>query len=590
MKRNIYLTFIGVGMLAFSSCVDSYEKLPVEQFTIDYVFSRTDSLGKKAVGFLDEIYNMLDYGHNRVNGDYLDAASDDAISIDASDPDVYKMVMGRYTANSRTSDMGWGEYYAGIRKVNFLINNIDVVPFNLTYKDASGKVRPLNHSMKAEARFLRVYAYFELLKRYGGIPLMGDKVYQLGDNMELPRNTFAQCVDYMVKELDDIRGDLRAYPLENTASDAHVATREACDAMKSRILLYAASPLFNEKPIEPGNELVGYASYDKERWNVAAKAAKAFIDAYGPEGSQVFGLTSNFKRIFLEYYSPDSNPEIIFFRQGGNNKVVETQNGPLGFSGESLGYGRTNPTQNLVDAFPMKDGKLAAESSTQPYENRDPRFYCTILHNGSRWLGKTLATYQGGVNNPTGSAQYTRTSYYMRKFMGDFEESETYGNNYHLWVMYRYAEILLNYAEALNEYEGEASHSKIIPYLDKIRERAGIPALLKSWSKARYPKTSFTKDEMREIIHRERMIELSFEGHRMWDVRRWKIARQEFDQDVKGWDVSGQSVEEFYNVSGDMAQPQIVADRNFPNEKYALWPISITEIQKNRNLVQTDGW
>lgn len=91
MKRNIYLTFIGVGMLAFSSCVDSYEKLPVEQFTIDYVFSRTDSLGKKAVGFLDEIYNMLDYGHNRVNGDYLDAASDDAISIDASDPDVYKM-------------------------------------------------------------------------------------------------------------------------------------------------------------------------------------------------------------------------------------------------------------------------------------------------------------------------------------------------------------------------------------------------------------------------------------------------------------------------------------------------------------------
>lgn len=152
------------------------------------------------------------------------------------------------------------------------------------------------------------------------------------------------------------------------------------------------------------------------------------------------------------------------------------------------------------------------------------------------------------------------------------------------------AELYLNYAEALNEYEGEASHSKIIPYLDKIRERAGIPALLKSWSKARYPKTSFTKDEMREIIHRERMIELSFEGHRMWDVRRWKIARQEFDQDVKGWDVSGQSVEEFYNVSGDMAQPQIVADRNFPNEKYALWPISITEIQKNRNLVQTDGW
>ena len=578
MKRNIYLTFIGVGMLAFSSCVDSYEKLPVEQFTIDYVFSRTDSLGKKAVGFLDEIYNMFDYGHNRVNGDYLDAASDDAISIDASDPDVYKMVMGRYTANSRTSDMGWGEYYAGIRKVNFLINNIDVVPFNLTYKDASGKVRPLNHSMKAEARFLRVYAYFELLKRYGGIPLMGDKVYQLGDNMELPRNTFAQCVDYMVKELDDIRGDLRAYPLENTASDAHVATREACDAMKSRILLYAASPLFNEKPIEPGNELVGYASYDKERWNVAAKAAKAFIDAYGPEGSQVFGLTSNFKRIFLEYYSPDSNPEIIFFRQGGNNKVVETQNGPLGFSGESLGYGRTNPTQNLVDAFPMKDGKLAAESSTQPYENRDPRFYCTILHNGSRWLGKTLATYQGGVNNPTGSAQYTRTSYYMRKFMGDFEESETYGNNYHLWVMYRYAEILLNYAEALNEYEEKPS-DEVYKVLRALRKRAGIEA----GKDNKYGlEDNMSRDEMRLVIQNERRIEMAFEEQRYWDIRRWRLAEKIFEKPLQGMSiVSGAGSLSFERVEILSAT---VDSRRF------LYPIPYSEVIKNRNMVQNPKW
>ena len=148
----------------------------------------------------------------------------------------------------------------------------------------------------------------------------------------------------------------------------------------------------------------------------------------------------------------------------------------------------------------------------------------------------------------------------------------------------------LNYAEALNEYEGESSHGKIIPYLDKIRERAGIPTLLTSWAKANTPKTTFTKEEMREIIHRERMIELSFEGHRMWDVRRWKKANEEFNQDVEGWNVTGKSVEEFYNISGNLAQPQTVADRNYPNEKYSLWPISITEIQKNRNLVQTDGW
>ena len=150
-------------MLAFSSCVDSYEKLPVEQFTIDYVFSRTDSLGKKAVAFwmkyiicwimvITGLMVIIWMQHQMM------------LYLLMHQILMYiKWLWGRYTANSRTSDMGWGEYYAGIRKVNFLINNIDVVPFNLTYKDASGKVRPLNHSMKAEARFLRVYAYFELL-------------------------------------------------------------------------------------------------------------------------------------------------------------------------------------------------------------------------------------------------------------------------------------------------------------------------------------------------------------------------------------------------------------------------------------------
>ena len=187
------------------SCSDGYEPEPVELVSLDFVFSRTDSLGTNAVKFLNNIYSELQNGHNRVGSDYLDAASDDAISINVADPDVYKLVMGRYSASTRIgSDMRWSEYYNGIRKANIFINNIDVVPFMLTYQNSKGETKPLNVTMKAEARFLRANFYFDLVKRYGGVPLMGDEVHVLGDNMEIPRNTFADCIDYIVDELADI--------------------------------------------------------------------------------------------------------------------------------------------------------------------------------------------------------------------------------------------------------------------------------------------------------------------------------------------------------------------------------------------------
>ena len=146
MIRNKYLTLIGAGLLFTAvSCTDGYEPEPVELVSIDFVFSKTDSLGTNAVKFMNNIYATLQNGHNRVGSDYLDAASDDAISINVSDPDVYKLAMGRYTASTRVeSDMRWKEYYSGIRKANILINHIDVVPFMLTYKNAKGETKPLN--------------------------------------------------------------------------------------------------------------------------------------------------------------------------------------------------------------------------------------------------------------------------------------------------------------------------------------------------------------------------------------------------------------------------------------------------------------
>ena len=550
MIRNKYLTLIGAGLLfTVVSCTDGYEPEPVELVSIDFVFSKTDSLGTNAVKFMNNIYATLQNGHNRVGSDYLDAASDDAISINVSDPDVYKLAMGRYTASTRVeSDMRWKEYYSGIRKANILINHIDVVPFMLTYKNAKGETKPLNVTMKAEARFLRAYFYFELVKRYGGVPLMGDDVHILGDDMEIPRNTFEQCVQYICDELDDIKDDLRTNPMPDFEQYAHTPTREACLALKSRVLLYAASPLFNERPIEIGNELIGYASYDRERWNDAAKAAKTFIDEYGPNGNGAYGLTQStsdgdnrdFRDVFLGFYNKTNNPEVIFYRPGGEDKSIESNNGPLGFSGDNLGKGRTLPTQNLVDAFPMKDGMFAGQGSkytlnqSNPYENRDPRLDYTILHHGSSWLNNTLDISIGGVNNPSNSAEYSKTGYYMCKFMGKFGEESQYGNKIHLWVMFRYAEMLLNYAEAMNEYLSSPSQD-VYDAIIALRARAGIEA---GNDESPYGlKKNMTQAEMREVIQNERRIEMAFEEQRYWDIRRWRIAEEIFKNPLEGLEI-----------------------------------------------------
>lgn len=587
MKQNKYGAWaIGAWMLLLTavSCTDSYEGTPVNMFTEDYLFSRTDSNGVVARQFLNRIYWYMRNGHNGVNGDYLDAASDDALSVNSGDPDVYKLAVGRYSASSTIpSDMIWTDPYGLIRRVNILLNGIDVVPFNTIYIDALGNARPLNVSMKAEARFLRAYFYFELMKRYGGIPIIGDKVYDLNENIELPRSTFEQTVKYIVSELDAIKDDLRSLPLPDAAANAHVVTTQAAQALKIRVLLYAASPLFNEKPVESGNELVGYATYDRERWKTAADAARSFMNAYGTDGGPL-GLDPNFKDVFTNWYDNTIHKEMIFFRENDSNTSIETANGPLGLSGAKQGNGRTNPTQNLVDAFLMKDGYFINEEGSayeydpqHPYDNRDPRLEYTIIHNGTNWLNNTMQTWQGGANNPLGSS-YSLTSYYMRKFMGNFESGSEYQATLHNWVMFRYAEILLNFAEAENEYLSSPSQD-VYDAIIALRKRAGIEAGNDNLYGLR---DDMSQADMRKVIQNERRIELAFEEHRYWDIRRWRLAEMIYAQPVKGMFITT-------SLTGTTYIPQDVLTVDWDNKRY-LYPIPYSEVIKNKNMVQNPNW
>nr|WP_321412224.1 RagB/SusD family nutrient uptake outer membrane protein [uncultured Carboxylicivirga sp.] len=570
IKKLIIFLFIGIIVLFYSSCEDDYETVPLEQFTIDFVFSTTDSLGKQAYKYLTSVYSRLPNGHNRVGGDYLDAASDDAISSAITENAVAKLATGQYTSASTIySDMAWGDYYHGIRIASTFISNIDVVPLMETFNDGL----PLNSAWKSEARFIRAFLYFELIKRYGGVPIMGDEVRQLGDDLELPRNTFEECVNYIVNELDEIRDSLRIAPITDLSAYGHVVTRESAMALKSRVLLYAASPLFNGGNIDASNPLTGYVDEDAQRWKAAADAAKYFIDNY-----TYFELLPNFNDVF----TTPANKEVIFYRQSGENTSIEYTNGPVGFSGNAMGNGRTSPSQNLVDAFPMLNGKSIDDETSgynmlNMYDNRDPRMNKTVIHNGSDWLSTTIETFDGGVNNPNIANQKTKSSYYMRKFMGNFEGSKEYSNTLHEWILFRYAEILLNYAEAQNEYAGPTD--EVYQVIFDLRNRAGIEA---GDDEMYGLKAGMSKAEMRKIIQNERRIEMAFEEQRYWDVRRWKIAEDVMNESIKGLQI--------IKSASDLNMREIeILQPSFATRQY-FYPIPYNEVIKNDNMVQNPGW
>ncbi|UCS93360.1 RagB/SusD family nutrient uptake outer membrane protein [Echinicola marina] len=578
LSNGLKVFCLSTALLAFASCEEDFEAIPVEQFTEDFVFSTTDSLGVQARQNLAAIYSTMYNRHNRIGGDYLDAATDDAISSTINESDVDRLAMGRYTqTNMIGSVMNLAVNYQAIRMANIFIANIDKVPL----KDTFGDGMPLNLAWKNEARFIRAYHYFELLKRFGGMPLMGDTILGLDDDLELPRNSFEECLEYIISELEDIEDGLRTYPLADLTSEAHVVTAEAAMALRVRVLLYAASPLFNGGNIGQSAEekaLLGYAQYDEQRWQRAADAARYFMDNYGHN----FSLNSSFKDVFIT----DGNPEIIFFRQGGNNTNIEATNGPVGYSGNNLGQGRTSPSQNLVDAFLMKDGKTIDDPTSaysylpfRPYENRDPRLKATVLHNTATWLNKEIETFEGGKDNPKGASQKTKTSYYMRKFMGNFENQDAYANVRHNWIELRYAEVLMSFAEAQNEVSGPTSEVEDVIF--SIRERAGIDP----GSDGRFGlQQGLTKEAMREVIQNEKRIEFAFEEHRYWDLRRWKKASEVYSPEnpVRGLVL-------VKTPTGFNVNEVDLLELDFEERRY-FYPIPYSEILNNKNMVQNPGW
>ncbi|MEO6500166.1 MAG: RagB/SusD family nutrient uptake outer membrane protein [Mucilaginibacter sp.] len=577
MKYKYYIAVVITGLAIMSaSCKRTLETVPVERFTEEYLFDVNDSAGVNAGNFLNNIYGYIPTGFNRVGGDILDAATDDAISSSINPSDVTRMLTGGVSLFFNPDDCFTYEglnYYTPIRKATIFINSIDVVPLQGFLTD--GTRRPLKAAWKAEARTLRALYYFEMVKRYGGMPLLGDDVKNLGDDLELPRNSFAECIKYIADECDKAMPDLRKDPVD--ALNYGRITQAVAMSLKSRVLLYAASKLYNGGNIDGTNQLTGYAEYDKNRWKLASDAARAVIDL------NVFSLHPALVSLFI-----DRNPEIIFAHLDGNlNITIERVNGPTGLGKLSpTSSGRTSPTHDLVKSFPMNNGLPISDPASgynaeMPYANRDPRLDFTVFHNDSEWLLTKVQTFNGGTSKPGGTAQQTKTSYYMRKFMGDFTKVANYDNaaKVHQFVIFRYAETLLNFAEATNEFSGPTA--EVYDALRSLRRRAGIlPG-----SNAMFGfKSGMTQAEMRQAIYNERRIELTFEEHRFWDIRRWRLAEDVLNKPLTGYELVK---DPFTGTITGTEKP--VLTPVFPTKMY-FYPIRYSEIIKDVNMKQNPGW
>jgi hypothetical protein len=597
MKNYRYITFALVVLMGLTvSCKRSLENYPTSNLTLAYIFNPKDSAGTNAENFLINVYLYTPNGFFRVgapslnqsSGDLLDCADDDGITSAIGQPPVLLMETGGLTSFYNPDDGFLNpttpnrDFYTGIRLASEFIDNIDVVPIKGVLAD--GTNRPIKAAWKAEARFLRAYFYFELLKRYGGIPLMGDQVRQLGDNVNIPRSSFAACVQYIVTELDSAQLHLRLDPVD--AVNFGRISEGGAMALKSRVLLYAASPLFNGGNIDPSNNLTGYTDYEVSRWQQAAAAAQAVMN-YG-----MFSLDTSYNDLFVS----DRNPEqILVYSPVKTSTSIENTDGPPFLSGSyTNGLGRTSPTQELVDAFGTVNGEpitqdLIANDPTgydpnNPFANRDPRFRQTIFYNGAIWLNQTLQMYDGGKNKPDNGSQETKTGYYLRKFMGNFQNVAGYNSLstiYHNYILFRYGEILLNYAEAENEYESVPDQT-VYNALIQLRKRAHIVAgTNNNYGLA----PGMTQSQMRLVIQNERRVEMAFEEQRFWDIRRWKIADQVYNVPLHGYQI----IKNQY--TGDTtASVQPVLTTVFKSPQMYLYPIPYSQVVINPNMKQNPGW
>lgn len=599
MKKILSLTLV---LLAIVACEDFLEKTPDDDLTLEEVFTNPDwarSWLVNAYSWLPNESNFADDGGS-FRSPFTGGCDEMEIAFGASY--AHLINSGAWNGTNITRVPVWTETFCAVRTVNVFLENIDKVP-NLTEED--------RNDLKGQAIMLRAFFHFLSFRAYGPIPVLKYVVSGSDDWSSIVRLNVDKCVGEIVEDCN-----LAASLLPSTRPETEYGRpiKAAALALKSRILLYAASPLYNGntelarlKDPQTGENLIPQ-QYDATKWEIAAQAAR---DALAE--CRIAGLTihesadKDPKTSYEETFTLNWNDEIIWAKNIGDYWHHMWCSDPISYGCPSI----FNPTQELVDSYEMSNGMApvlgytddgltpiinkesgyvetgyASSASSKGYwpagvrnmyVNREPRFYASINFAGQVWKhGHTLELWYNGIDGKKyGSSDYCKTGYLMRKHNNINITSNPFKATRTTWNYFRVGELYLNLAEAVNESEGPTD--EVYDAVAVIRERAGLEGL----------EEKLSQDAMRDKIKHERRIEMAFENHRFFDVRRWKDAPATQSGKIHCLDIyKGKKLDddEFY-------ARVVCEERIFVSPQHYFFPIAQEEIDKNKEkLVQNLGW
>lgn len=550
------------GLALCVSCTDFLDRAPGDSMTAGELFSKIET----AEQYLDNAYCYLpDFQYNTedLQGRYkLGGATDEIGFQQASGYQLspFDINLGSWNPQQFPMMRNWKDYYGCIRRCNMFIKHYDLIPEELTTGAATNR----KERLLGEAYGLRGYYYFLLFKHWGGVPIITD-VLDPG-NVEsmkgISRASAEETINHIIADMDEA---IKHLPAKHDDANFGRFTSLVATIVKSQVKLYWASPYWNRD-----NNL--------SRWEDAADSA-----------NEALKMAENNGHILARFYSD------LFNKSGIQSEVIWTKNSehyecywwdmyamPLGYNA----YNVDGPLQEVVDDFEMKSsgevpvlGYDANENQiinpnasdfdpSKPWDGRDDRFYSCILYHGATLQGRKIDVSPNGKDD-INIGSINRTQYFTNKYLDQNHNLVTHASwTYRRFAIMRTAELYLNYAEALNEYDGPTA--RVYALVNTIRKRADQPDL----------PTGLNQEQMRERIRHERRIELVFENHRFWDVRRWMIAETVDNGKVHCAKVA---------ADGTITYP-VFQNRVFDPSKHYLFPIPQTEIDKNRNLEQNPGW
>ncbi|MEM9144103.1 MAG: RagB/SusD family nutrient uptake outer membrane protein [Bacteroidota bacterium] len=635
-----YYFAIVLFVMGTYSCSNFVDVVPENIAVLDDAFETRDS----AERYLATLYGYLpDYSFNGGDPDNPALLAGDEVFLNrGGNRNLWAGPTIAQGGQSRTQTfLGyWGiggvsNLFIALRDCNIFLDNLDQ-PFDLLAFE--------RRRWEAEAKFLKAYYHFYLMRMYGPIPIIDENIEVSAgvDAIQVSRRPVDEVTDYIVQLLDEaIEGlppRITDFGTELGRADATMAA-----AIKARVLVWAASPLFNGNPDyagftdKDGTNLFS-TSFDEQKWTVAAEACREAIELAEGQGYRLYRFPNPMpewsdstvtKLSIRGSLSERWNDEVLWGATGFGSRVAfQLQSNAQARIVPNLNSSRRqtvasiwSPTLRIAKMFYTENGvpmdedpsydedaifdRAVADEAHKNYVvegfetvglhlNREPRFYASLGFDGGIWFGHGIddetqslfpmakAAEQAGKDD---QLRFALSGYFAKKlvYYENVQNAQTgsYSIQSYAWPVIRLADLYLMYAEALNE-SGQTSMAH--EWIDRVRDRAGLDGVVTSWADhSNNPGKPNDQNGLREIIQQERLIELVFEGQRFWDLRRWKLAAEFLNSDIEGWNVDGETYDTFYRVISN-GQFRFVAPRDY------LWPINEQDIIRNGNLVQNPGW